>query len=226
VLPAVAFEYAERKQWFYCTLCSIVCALLIAFSLYASYQHFDKASLDKSKGSAAYEMKLEQIKDLEKQRDIYFQNDRATLATPTLERLERAKQELLSMPAPQRVAAQVDLIANLTLAVLLELSVFACHVALRRKKKSSSHNSSKKSISKSAALYSAQGFADDAESIKSAAKSESNSLSVDELALLIKSRGQAALTYRELEKIYNISSNKVREVKKFLEQGSALKAVN
>ncbi|MGL5251147.1 MAG: hypothetical protein ACRC7P_08740, partial [Enterovibrio sp.] len=123
--------------------------MLIAFSLYASFALFDTSTTGKGQAAMLYEMKVEQIEALKKQRDILLAHDKATLSAPVSAKIEAMQLELSTMSAPKTVGANVDLIANIVLSILLELSIFSCHVAMRRTRKNSSYSNGQKRTQKS-----------------------------------------------------------------------------
>ncbi|MGL5251139.1 MAG: hypothetical protein ACRC7P_08700, partial [Enterovibrio sp.] len=119
--------------------------------------------------------------------------------------------------------ANVDLIANIVLSILLELSIFSCHVAMRRTRKNSSYSNGQKRTQKSTPEQRAQGTDDSCKSAEKRTKSAAKVLSIDELARIILERGDADLTYRQLEKKYSLSSAKVKAIKDYLQHDSTLK---
>ncbi|MGL6177524.1 MAG: hypothetical protein ACRC1U_11080 [Vibrionaceae bacterium] len=215
-LPAATLECFEQRRFIYASVCAIVCALLIAFSLYASFHLVDSAVGEKSKGSLAYELKQREIAALEQQREILFKHDKATLSAPVSAKIAVLQQELLAMPAPKTAGKSADFIASVVLSLLLELSVIACHFARRISTKNSSSKQAQKSAQKSASSQRAQGASASSKSSEKSAKGAFNLLQTDELAQVILNRGDANLTYRQLENKYSVSSNKVREVKQHL----------
>lgn len=217
-LPSAVFDFLEEQRYGYAALCLLVCALLISFSLYASFQLLDTGTQTANQPAIAYQIKLQQIEQIKLQQSKYIEFDKISLAKSLNTDLDKLQRELLALPAPKSTGKTAQLIANIALSILLELSIFACHIAQRKRLKSSSKNYTQKSGQKSTQTQLTQGAAANSKSIKSTEKGTFNALAIDELAQIIISRGESALTYRQLESKYSISSGKVRDIKLHIER--------
>lgn len=213
-LPAVTLNFLDSRRWGYSIICGGVCLLLIAFSLFASFTLFDTSAQTKIRNETMYQLTLEQNKRATAEYNRLIEKNYRTVANrDVLPIINSTAAELKKMEAPQTVGARVALIMNMILAILLEVSVFACHLAIRENVKKRFHGRGMDSGYNNALPRAPYGAAGDTDSKKSVDKSAIKSLSIDELATLIHGRGDSEMTYKQIAHVYGIAPKKIKGVK-------------
>lgn len=219
-LPTVTIGFFETRRFFYGAVCSLVCTMLVSFSLYSSYSLLENATADKAKGALEYQLTLQQLQQAqaEQQRLISINQLKVSREqlTPRIEQLSNRLAELSAVG--NSTSSKLALIMNLILAALLELSVFACHIAMRY--------SSKKSIKKSAEYYTIDSVSTQHSSALPSVSLSANhdasnaikSLTNAEIARILLERKESALSYRKISTKYGLSQGRIQEIKALMQQ--------
>lgn len=216
-LPSVILDCIGARKWGFAAISAFVGGLLIAFSLYASFALFDNSSQSKIKNDSLYQMTLEQNRRAVAEYDRLMAKNHKTIANRDyLPIIERTTRELKELQAPQTTGAQIALLMNIALAVLLEFSVVACHVGIRicteKRLKTGVKNRGTNSTKNEVVVGGIGGK----RSLTNSENSTIKKLPVDELAALLIKRGDSKLTYKQLEDKYNLSAPKISELKKYI----------
>lgn len=227
-LPSIVLDCIAARRWGFTFVCVFVACLLVTFSLYSSFTMLDTSTQTKIKNDSIYQMTLEQNKRATAEYDrLIAKNFRTVANRDYLPIIERTARELKELQAPQTIGSKIALFINMTLAVLLEFSVVACHIAIRTCSDKNYKRGGKNSASSSSRNELDWGSKTTSSSTRVSTDSTIKSLPVHELAALLITRGDSKMTYKQLEEKYSLSAPKISEIKKYLKSNKPiLSAVN